>query len=342
MSRRTLRLLTFLATLATAGMSATVAASMEQQVSFAGSGGIALAGTLVLPDEARADRPVPAVLLLQGSGPTDRDGNQLPDLRTDLLRQIAHLLAEQNIASLRFDKRGMHANRDSLPKQADELPEFFSWAPFVGDARAAFGTLAAHPAVISTRVGVLGHSEGGLIALDLARTGPQPKLLILASTAGRPLGDVIRDQLSSLLDRQRATAEQRRFFLDADQRIRAQILASGQVPSDVPAGLAALYPKYLGPFYKSVLALDPAALATDFKGPILVINGASDTQVSATRDAARLAAALATRTDGSEVVTPEGVSHNLKTVASGDEQGFTGSIDNKVKELIVRWVKDKL
>jgi hypothetical protein len=91
-----------------------------------------------------------------------------------------------------------------------------------------------------------------------------------------------------------------------------------------------------------VLALDPAALAAEFKGPILVINGAADRQVSAQRDAARFASVLAVRKDGSEVVTPASVSHNLKTVSVIDDQGFSGDVDSKVKELIVRWVRDKL
>ena len=321
---------------------ATAAAPVEQQVTFTGAGGITLAGTLVLPESASADRPVPALLLIQGSGPTDRDGNQLPNLRTDLLRQIAQLLAGQNVASLRYDKRGMHANSASLPKLQDELPRFFSWDAFVGDARAAVTYLAAHPALAPTRVGVFGHSEGGLIALAMVGTGPRPKLLVLTGTPGRPLGEIIHDQVSSLLDRQGAMAEQRKFFLDADERIRAQILASGEVPPDIPAGLAALYPKYLGPFYKSLLALDPAALAVAFQGPILVINGGADDQVSASRDAARFAAALAGRTDGSEVFTPGRVSHALKTVTAPDDRSFGGPVDARVRDVVARWLKERL
>src|SRR5438105_11359896 len=90
-----------LSTLITIFATATAAAPVEQQVTFTGAGGVTLAGTLVLPESASADRLVPALLLIQGSGPSDRDGNQLPNLRTDILRQVAELLAEQNIASLR-------------------------------------------------------------------------------------------------------------------------------------------------------------------------------------------------------------------------------------------------
>ncbi len=319
------------------------AASVEQTISFTGHGGVPIAGTLVLPASASADHPVPAMLLIQGSGPTDRDGNQPPNFQTDLLRQLAEVLADEDIATLRFDKRGLYANRSSMPTRQEELPAFFSWSAFVGDAAAGFAFLAAHPAIASGRIGVLGHSEGGLIALDLANKNQrQPKVLILAATAGRPMGKIIQDQLSAALERQHATAEQRQFFLNDDQRIRSEILATGKVPPDVPPGLAALYPSYLGPFYKSQLVLDPVALAANFKGPILVINGAADTQVSATRDAARFSSGLASRKDGSEIFTPAAVSHNLKTVANNDDPGIAGNLDTRVKDVIVSWLKTAL
>jgi len=144
------------------------------------------------------------------------------------------------------------------------------------------------------------------------------------------------------LKQQQATAEQRQFFLDADQRIRSEILATGKVPLDVPAGLAALYPGYLGPFLKSEFALDPAALAAKVEVPILVINGAADSQVSAAQDAARFSSALAKRTDGSEVFTPSAVSHNLKPVTGANDQGIAGALDGSVRDAILRWLKTRL
>jgi hypothetical protein len=119
-------------------------------------------------------------------------------------------------------------------------------------------------------------------------------------------------------------------------------LAAGKVPADVPTGLAALYPSYLGPFLKSVLALDPVVLSANFKGPILVLNGTADTQVLASRDAGRFSSAFAGRNDGSEVFTPSRVSHNLKTVTGSDDPGITGGVDPRVKDVIVCWLKRAL
>jgi pimeloyl-ACP methyl ester carboxylesterase len=303
---------------------------------------VRLAGSLTLPQLASADRPVAALLLIQGSGPTDRNGNQPPALMPDLLRQLAEALAGADIATLRYDKRGMHANRASLPSGQDALAFFFSWSAFVGDAHAALGFLRQLPAIAPDRVGILGHSEGGLIALAAAADGARPRMLVLASTPGRPLGEVIHDQLATLLQRQQATAKQQQFILAADLRIRSAILATGKVPADVPPGLAALYPSYLGPFLKDELGLDPAALAGGYQSPVLVINGGADSQVSAARDAASFARALATRQDGSAVFMPDAVSHNLKPVRGADDPGVAGSVAASVREKLLSWAKAAL
>lgn len=320
----------------------TPAAAREEMVRFTGTGDVPIAGTLMLPTSATAAQPVPAVLLIQGSGPTDRDGNQPPVLRSDLLRQLAEAFAAAGIASLRFDKRGMYANSATLPQDRGQWPAFFAWQAMVGDARAALAFLATHPAIAKERLGIFGHSEGGLIALEAATHDQQPpKGLILAATPGRRLGDVIHDQLSRVLTRQSATAEQRQFFLDADTRIRAAIVASGKVPPDVPAGLAALYPDYLGPFLQAELTLDPILMAKGFHGPILVINGGTDEQVSAERDGAMYAAAQAARTDGTQVFVPPGVSHQLKKVGDGGI-GIAGPVDADTLVAIVAWTRKNL
>src|SRR5205085_8504994 len=192
-----------------------------------------------------------------------------------------------------------------------------------GDAREALAFLRQQASVNPDRVGILGHSEGGLIALAAtAALQTKPKALVLASTPGRPLGEVIHDQLAALLQRQQAPEKQQAFLLAADRRIRSAILASGMVPADVPPGLAALYPPYLGSYLRDELALDPSALAAGCPSPILVITGTADSQVSASRDAGRFAASLATRRDGSAVFTPDGVSHNLKPVAGDGDPGI--------------------
>src|SRR5438128_1431465 len=123
--------------LAVTGVAARRAAATEREVVFTSGDGVPLAGSLMLPPPAGSDGSVAALLLIQGSGPTDRNGNQPPTLISDLLRQIAEALAAAGIASLRYDKRGMFANRSSLPSGQAALASFFSWPAIVGDAREA-------------------------------------------------------------------------------------------------------------------------------------------------------------------------------------------------------------
>lgn len=317
------------------------AAPLERFVMFKGAGGVMLAGLLTLPEE-EDEAPYPALLLLQGSGPTDRDGNQPPEIHTNLLRQISRHLAEQGIASLRFDKRGMHANIKDLPQDPAALRDFVAWENFVTDARMGYRWLASAPDIDGERVGVAGHSEGGLIAIQLSQPGAvAPRVVILLSTPGRPLGEVIRDQLTALLERQGATAAERSNVLAEDERIRAAILASGAVPDDVPAELGALYPDYLGRFYQPLLPFDPAAALTKVRGPVLVLSGGRDRQVSPERDFAPLAAVVKQRGDGSAAFIAPGVSHNLKPV-TGEEPGFEGLIDAGIRAELTGWLRREL
>jgi hypothetical protein len=319
-------------------------ASNELRVSFGGAQGAILAGTLQLPP---GDQVVPGLVLLAGSGPTDRDGNQPPAIHTDLLKQIAQGLADRGIASLRFDKRGMYANAAELPKEVSKYGDFFSWENFVGDAVGACHFLRQQARVDPKRIGILGHSEGGLLALeaaDLLNTqGHPPAVLILISTPGRTLDAVITDQLKSILARQGATPEQTDYFLSENVRITRAILQSGQVPADVPPGLAALYPSYLGKFLHSELALDPCKLAAKFFGPVMVIAGSADTQVSPQLDAKALDGALAARPGDIHTlaIIPQ-ASHNLKIPASAADPGFDGPVAPAALQQLEQWAADHL
>ncbi|MEK9968094.1 MAG: alpha/beta fold hydrolase [Ferrovibrio sp.] len=314
---------------------------VNRQISFKSGDGSVLAGTLTMP--GGTVEKVPALVLLQGSGPTDRDGNQPPVLRTDLLRQIAEGLAERGIATLRYDKRGMHANAAGLPADQKDYATYFDWQHFVDDAYAAYAFLRAQPSVDLHNVGIAGHSEGGSIALDLAnrlQAEEKPAALVLLSTAGRPIDVIVREQL----DRQLASlkpAQRRAFLMENDRTVKA-IRETGKVPEKLPQALYGVYPPYSGPFWQAQLRLDPAALAQRYAGPVLLVQGEADIQVSAERDALALDRALQKRSndDHALIVLPR-TSHALKVLQDDKDQGFEGDIDPGLIARIATWLLSK-
>lgn len=308
----------------------------DRQVVFTGAGEVPLPGTLVIPDRSR---PVPAMLLIAGSGPTDRDGNQLPHLRSDLLRLTAEVLAACGIASLRYDKRGVGAGAERLPREPDALAAFVRWDRFVGDAAAALAFLRSQDGVDGERVGVLGHSEGGLIGLDLAAgSGAPPAALVLAATPGRPIAAVLRDQLARLARSQGAAEPMIAALLDENDAILARLAAGQGYPPAVSPGLAGLYPAYLAPFWTGLAALDPAALAARCNGPILLLAGQADVQVLADKDMPALAEGFARRTVGlpPTIAVVAKASHNLKA-AGPDPQGVSGPLHPDVPAILTDW-----
>ncbi|MDR2214067.1 MAG: lysophospholipase, partial [Pseudomonadales bacterium] len=131
-------------------------------------------GTLLLPQAATS---VPVVLMIAGSGPTDRDGNTVGLLgKNDSLLLLAQALAEHGIASLRYDKRGIAASREAGPSDAD-----LRFENYAEDA-SAWLDLLAQDSRFSTRY-LLGHSEGSLLGMLALRTHPEVAFISIAGPA---------------------------------------------------------------------------------------------------------------------------------------------------------------
>lgn len=305
-------------------------ASAEVEVAFAGYKGFELAGSLSLPARVPAGG-APGVLLLPGSGPADRDGST-PQIRIDLLKEMARRLADEGFAVLRFDKRS--AARYSGRWPADDpaaANDFFSWEAFTGDARAALDLLRARPEVDRARTAIVGHSEGGLIALqlgsDLAAAGSPPAALVLAGTAARRLDEVMREQLARVLGIDESDEATRKRYYDAMDGAFRSVVEKGTVPPDLPIELQGAFPAYAPRLLRSYFTLDPTALARSYPGPVLILHGALDSQVPAEEHTARMLAALASRPGGvQERVVVPGASHNLKPVEKMTDFGFAGDV----------------
>jgi pimeloyl-ACP methyl ester carboxylesterase len=247
-----------------------------------------LHGTLLTPEgQVRA-----AALILPGSGPTDRDGNNPLGVAAGTYRKLAEGLAAQGIATVRFDKRGVAQSAAAAPNEAD-----FTFDDNITDARLWIDETLARTGFAC--VWLVGHSEGALVALATAKDD-DPRIcgLVLLSGAGRKAGDVLREQLASapLPPDLRTAAETALSELEAGRTTEA------------PPQLAALFRPSVQPYMISWLALDPAVLAGAYHGPMMVAQGSTDLQTTLA-DAHALAAA---RPDARLVVW-DGVNHVLKT-----------------------------
>ncbi|HEY4894392.1 MAG TPA: alpha/beta fold hydrolase [Reyranella sp.] len=306
------------------------AGTRQRAVRFAGSDGAILAGTLLLPVWSELQR-VPGIVLVAGSGPTDRDGNNpLVPQHIDVLKLIAELLAAAGIATLRYDKRGIGGSTARPRGMLGEQERFFSWDNFVGDVAAAHGELVKHDEIKPYATALLGHSEGGLLALAAmpAITKNRPHGMVLASTPGRPMSEIVREQVNrgapSLVDAVTATM--------------AAIEASGRVPADLPLELQALFPAYAGPYLQRMLAFDPAQALLGLDLACLLLQGAADRQVVPMGDVQPLIDALSKRSAPGEAVIIPAVSHNLKLVSWPSDTGYGGPLAPAVAAKLVDWL----
>src|SRR6266699_2663492 len=211
------------------------------------SAALELGGTLTLPRGATGR--VPVVVIIAGSGPTDRNGNSMMGIRPNSYAQLAWRLAERGIASLRYDKRVLPATKGSVDISRLTLEDF------AADARAAAESLAREARF--SRVVLLGHSEGSALALIAARQGPPVAGVISVSGLGRPLGVVMREQLARQFD----SATLVRYDTAMAQYLR------GETPQDVPPLLAVLFVPLNLSFMKSLSSFDPPAAIRAVRQP---------------------------------------------------------------------------
>lgn len=248
-----------------------------------------LHGTLTVPTGAVGR--VPVALLIAGSGPTDRDGNQRGTGAASL-RLLAHALAERGVATLRTDKRGV--GESAAVYRPTDL-----FDAFVGDAEGWLAQLRADPRF--STVSVVGHSEGALIGA-LAGAEGRADALVSVAGAGEPAAAVLRRQLSERLPEE----------MRPDALALVDSLEAGVLVPNPPGVLAQVFPLAVQPYLVSWFARDPAAAVAAFRRPVLVVQGTTDVQVTVA-DAERLAAAA----PGARLVVVAGMNHVLKDV-SGD------------------------
>ncbi|HEX8534687.1 MAG TPA: alpha/beta fold hydrolase [Allosphingosinicella sp.] len=241
----------------------------------------------------------PVVLIIPGSGPTDRDGNNPLGVKAATYRLLAEGLAERGITSVRIDKRGMFASAGATPDaNAVTIPDY------VADTRSWIKAIQARTG--ASCVWLFGHSEGGLVALAAAEQTAGICGIILASAPGRPVGMALREQL-------RANPANEPLLEQAFAAIGALEAGKRVDTTNLHPALMPLFAPQVQGMMISLLSYDPAVLLAKYPGSVLVLQGTRDIQVSVD-DALRLKAARA----GTKLALLPDVNHVLKAVTSDD------------------------
>ncbi|HZZ66482.1 MAG TPA: alpha/beta fold hydrolase [Candidatus Baltobacteraceae bacterium] len=246
-------------------------------------------GTLALPDGAG---PFPVVLIIAGSGPTDRDGNNPMLGGGNTYKLLAAALAKRGIASVRYDKRGIGQSAASAPSQRN-----LRFDMYVEDAAAWLRQLKNDRRF--TRVVVAGHSEGSLIGMIAAQRAPADAFVSLEG-AGRRGSVVLLEQLKKQLTP----------TVYAQTESVVNTLASGKtaaLPAAWPQGLRSLFDPSIQPYLISWFAYDPQTEIHKLRIPVTIVQGTADVQVSMTD-----ADALKDGSPRAKLVLVAGMNHVLR------------------------------
>lgn len=246
-----------------------------------------------------AGKGAPVVVILPGSGPTDRDGNNPLGVKAQPYKLLAEALAGRGISTVRIDKRGMFGSKAAVADAnrvtiADYAADAHVWARA---ARAATGAKC---------VWLLGHSEGGLVALKAGQDRTDLCGIITVSAMGRKFGPVLAEQL-------KANPANAPFLAHALFAI-AELEAGRSVPLDkLPPPLPMLFAPSVQPYLIDLMRQDSAALAGELRLPLLIVQGDKDLQVGM-GDAHAL---LQAQKKAKLVILPD-VNHVLKRIEGAD------------------------
>lgn len=307
--------------------------------------GVALAGTLTLP---QGKGPHPAVILLTGSGPQDRN-EAIMGHKPFLV--LADHLTRQGIAVLRFDDRGFGKSTGTFTTATS--------ADFSDDAEGAFDYLAKRPEIDPKRIGFAGHSEGGIIAPMVAARRADVAFLVLMAGTGVTGEQVMYEQSRAINKAAGAPEEAARKNRELQQKlfaaireeadpaklqIRLQTILEAE-PMIPEAQRMAQVRQVSSPWFRFFVVYDPAPALEKVKCPVLAINGALDLQVDPAQNLVPIAAAL--RKGGNrqaETVELPGLNHLFQTAKTGlpaEYARIEETMSPKAMEAISTWIRKR-
>jgi pimeloyl-ACP methyl ester carboxylesterase len=295
------------------------------------SNGFSLAGTLSRPAQSTAAR-LPAVVLVAGSGPTDRDSLLFG---IPILGQIAGALADAGDMVVRYDKRGIG--------QSGGRAEAATLGDYADDVRAAVKLLADRKDVDPKRIAVIGHSEGGLVALMAAAKDKRIAAVGLVATPGMTGADIVLAQQKRLLDRSKMTAEEKQAKVDEQKKIHEAAMTGKGLELLPPAVRRSID----NPEFQGVLMSDPAKLVPPVRQPLLIVQGGLDTQVEpGNADQLEAIARKRKNAPAVEVVRVPDVNHLLVPATTGEVSEYgdlkDAHVSAAVNRAIVAWLNKTL
>jgi len=308
------------------------------EVEFQGVG-MKLAGVITSPPEDGKKHP--AFLIMPGSGPTDRDGNQLPTYKTDLLKEIGSNLTEAGYVVMRFDKRPVARYRELWPKTIAEISPFFSMENHLADIESAYNFIKTQPNVDSSRMVLAGHSEGGMYTIALAAK-LNPKAICLLAAPGRGMDVILREQLMAQINPLPESEVKTKLINDLDRAIATS--KAGNTPAtNLHPGLAGLFSPANGHIMHGYFNFDPIAALKAYKGAVLIANGESDVQINSERDAKPLYdAAMSRENKNVKLLLVPNTSHNFKAVTKPTDSGITGPAQPALIEGLKEFLKSNV
>jgi pimeloyl-ACP methyl ester carboxylesterase len=290
--------------------------------------GFSLAGTVSKP--ANASGKLPAVVLVGGSDPTDRDENIFG---IPIFGQIADVLADAGFLVLRYDKRGVG--------QSGGRTEAARLEHFAEDARAAVKAMSDRKDVDRKRLAIVGHSEGGWIALMAAKDNRIAAVGLVSTVAvtGRELNLY---QVTHGLERSTRTESERQATIDLQKQIQ-QAVVTGLGWDQVHVS-EAVRRQADTPYFQSFLTLDPAKLMKDVQQPLLILQGERDTQVPpANVEKLETLAKARKKAASVKAVTIPGINHLLVPANTGEVDEYGRLTDRHVSSAVttelITWLR---
>lgn len=270
-------------------------------------------GLLLLPEK---NAPHTLAIIIQGSGPTDRNGNQ-PNMQNNSLKYLAEQLADEGIASFRYDKRLVKlARRGDLKEEDIKFDDFIKDA---GDILEKFQKEERFDTFV-----IIGHSQGSLVGMVAANRHHADGFISIAG-AGQEIDDVIVDQLQRQAP---ALADDARQSFD-DLRVNG-------VATNYGIGLASIFRPAIQPFMRNWMQYNPQTEIAKLDMPVLILNGTEDIQVD--ENEARL---LHKAKPLAELYLIESMNHVLKEIEAGDTIDNSKSY-NEPKRPIVPELVEKI